>query len=155
MLRSFLLVLAAVLAGCAPSETDTTAAPATPATLPAMTVYKTPTCGCCTIWAERMADAGLEVETVDLPDLGQIKRDLGIPNSAASCHTATVGGYAIEGHVPADDVKRLLAEQPDARGLAVPGMPIGSPGMEVPGRPADAYDVLLVTDEGTSVFASH
>lgn len=161
MLRLLPLAALFVLTGCPSPESPTDPAPEPPtvaaeaAALPAMTVYKTPTCGCCSAWADRMAEAGFAVETVDLPDLSQVKRDLGIPPSAASCHTAVVGGYAVEGHVPAADVKRLLAEQPDARGLAVPGMPIGSPGMEVPGRPADAYDVLLVTDEGASVFASH
>jgi hypothetical protein len=125
------------------------------AELPAMTVYKTPTCGCCSVWAERMAEAGFPVETVDVADLTQTKQALGIPAGAASCHTAVVDGYAVEGHVPADDVKRLLAERPDAIGLAVPGMPIGSPGMEVPGRGADAYDVLLVRRGETSVYSSY
>ncbi len=161
MPRRIALAALLILAGCsggdsAPTADGVRAALTAAAERPVMTVYKTPTCGCCTAWAERMVDAGFEVETVDLPDLSAIKRDLGIPPGVASCHTATVGGYAIEGHVPASDVRRLLAEQPDAAGLSVPGMPIGSPGMEVPGRAPDNYDVLLVGRDGrTSVFASH
>jgi hypothetical protein len=160
-----LLALTLPLAACsggdappAPTEASPEAAGVvqTAATdLPPVTVYKSPTCGCCSAWAEHMEAAGFPVETVDVADLGAVKAEHGIPPQYGSCHTATVGGYAVEGHVPAEDVKRLLAERPAAAGLAVPGMPIGSPGMETPGRPAEAYDVLLVADGEASVFARH
>ena len=157
------LPLALLLAACSSDAPPPDARPAAPeatplaeAALPAVTVYKSPTCGCCTAWAEHMEAAGFPVETVDVDDLGAVKARHGIPPAYGSCHTATVGGYAVEGHVPAEDVKRLLAERPAAAGLAVPGMPIGSPGMETPGRPAEAYAVLLVSEDGgAAVFARH
>ncbi|MGI9414555.1 MAG: DUF411 domain-containing protein [Hyphomicrobiales bacterium] len=108
--------------------------------LPQMTVWKSPWCGCCTAWVQHMKDAGFKVEIKEVEDLGQVKRAAGIPEALQSCHTATVGGYAIEGHVPATDVKRLLTARPDIDGLAVPGMPSGSPGMENGQR--DPYDVV-------------
>ena len=118
-------------------------------------VYKTPTCGCCRAWVEHLRNAGFRVETVDRDDLTMVKSATGVPERLASCHTATVGGYVVEGHVPAEDIRRLLRERPTVAGLAVPGMPVGSPGMEVPGRPADRYDVLSFDRAGvTSVFAS-
>lgn len=126
------------------------------AQMPTVTVYKTPTCGCCGLWAEHMTEAGFEVKTVDVASLDDVKARLGVPNTLASCHTAVVGDYVVEGHVPAEDVERLLAEQPDATGLAVPGMPIGSPGMEVEGRQGEQYDVFLFTRDGrASVFSHH
>lgn len=121
---------------------------------PVVTVYKSPTCGCCTAWAEHMREAGFPVETVDVGDMSAVKRRYGIPPGLQSCHTAVVDGYAIEGHVPAEDVKRLLAEAPEAGGLAVPGMPIGSPGMEQ-GDTVEPYEVLLVDDGQATVFARH
>ena len=121
---------------------------------PVVTVYKSPTCGCCTAWAEHMREAGFPVETVDVGDMSAVKRRYGIPLGLQSCHTAVVDGYAIEGHVPAEDVKRLLAEAPEAGGLAVPGMPIGSPGMEQ-GDTVEPYEVLLVDDGQATVFARH
>ena len=124
-------------------------------TLPTVTVYKSPTCGCCSGWVEHMREEGFPVEAVDVTDISAVKEEYGIPPSLQSCHTAVVDGYLVEGHVPASDVKRLLAERPDAGGLALPGMPIGSPGMEVPGRPAESYEVLLVDNGETSVFAQH
>jgi hypothetical protein len=121
-----------------------------------VTVYKTPTCGCCRAWVDHLRDAGFHVETVDRDDLTMVKSANGVPERLASCHTATVGDYVVEGHVPAEDIRRLLRERPAVAGLAVPGMPVGSPGMEVPGRPADRYDVLSFDRAGvTSVFASH
>jgi hypothetical protein len=99
---------------------------------------------------------GFTVEEVAVDDLSTVKSQLGVPPQLEACHTATVGGYVIEGHVPAEDVKRLLAERPATRGLAVPGMPLGSPGMEVPGRNGDPYDVMSFDQKGeTIVFASH
>ncbi|MCE7031365.1 DUF411 domain-containing protein [Lysobacter sp. GX 14042] len=125
-------------------------------TRPLVVMHKSPTCGCCGKWAEHMQEAGFRVETRLADDMGLIKQRAGVPVDKASCHTAEVDGYFIEGHVPAADVKRLLAERPDARGLAVPGMPIGSPGMEVPGGAVQPYVVELVSgDGGTSTFAQH
>jgi hypothetical protein len=119
-----------------------------------VTVYKTPTCGCCGKWVEHMQHNGFEVESRDLQDLRMIKSMHGIPLSQQSCHTAMVDGYVVEGHVPAADVRRLLAERPDIRGLAVPGMPMGSPGMEGPRK--DAYQVITLPRQGASqIFARH
>lgn len=121
-----------------------------------MTVYKTPTCGCCSKWVDHMKAAGFPVEAVDTThaDLQNIKRAHGVPAHAASCHTAVVNGYVVEGHVPAEDVARMLRERPDIRGLAVPGMPMGSPGME--GPISQKYDVIAIGKNGEeSVWASH
>ena len=119
-------------------------------------VHKTPTCGCCGDWVEHMEQAGFDVTVYEVNDLSPIKEAVGLPFGLGSCHTAEIGGYFVEGHVPAADVKRLLAERPEARGLTVPGMPLGSPGMEVPSGRQDAYDVLLVHPDGsTNVYASH
>jgi hypothetical protein len=124
------------------------------ADLPKVEVYKSPTCGCCGKWADHMRQQGFEVTTHNVADMAAARKRLGMPGGVASCHTAVVGGYLIEGHVPAADVKRLLAEKPKAVGLAVPNMPNGSPGMESP-RPVP-YDVLLVQSNGSvRTFASH
>lgn len=121
---------------------------------PAITVYKTPTCGCCTKWVGHLREKGFEVQTTDLEDLRMIKSMSGVAPEQASCHTARVDGYVIEGHVPASDIKRLLAERPKAKGLTVPGMPLGSPGMEHPNP--QHYEVLLLDEAGnTRVFAEH
>ena len=118
-----------------------------------LTVYKSPTCGCCGKWIDHMKAAGFQVKVVDLDDLTEIKQASGVPMKLRTCHTAVVGNYAIEGHVPADVVKKLLAEKPAGAGIAVPGMPIGSPGMEV-GNQKDSYEVLLFDKTGkTTVFA--
>ena len=119
-----------------------------------VTVYKTPTCGCCTKWVGHLEENGFEVETKDLSNLGMIKSMAGVKPEHASCHTAQVGGYVVEGHVPAEDIKRLLSERPKVKGLTVPGMPHGSPGMET-GR-KDPYQVLTFDADGkTAVFAQH
>ncbi|MBK9078883.1 MAG: DUF411 domain-containing protein [Hyphomicrobium sp.] len=120
-------------------------------------VLRSPTCECCHAWVEHMKSNGFDLTMKDLPrsELNQQKARLGMGGKYASCHTAKIGGYVIEGHVPAADVQRLLETKPDAIGLSVPGMPIGSPGMEVDGR-QDAYDVLLVKKDGSSeVFTRH
>lgn len=115
-------------------------------------VYKSPTCGCCGKWVEHMQAAGYTVEVENRRDLAPIKAELGVPPALQSCHTARVGDYTIEGHVPADLVQRLLDEKPDIKGLAVPGMPMGSPGMEGPRK--DPYDVLAIGKDGrTKVYA--
>ena len=101
----------------------------------AVAVYKTPTCGCCGKWVEHMQANGFATTVTDLPDLAETKAKHGVPVSLQSCHTSVVGGYVIEGHVPAEDIRRLLREKPAILGLAAPGMPAGSPGMDVPTRP--------------------
>ena len=117
-----------------------------------MTVYKSPTCDCCRKWVEHVRENGFAVTVEDMGDVTPIKERYGVPRALTSCHTAVVGGYAIEGHVPADVIKKLLAERPAVAGLAVPGMPMGSPGMEGPRR--DRYQVLTFTRAGeTGVYA--
>lgn len=118
-------------------------------------VFKTPTCGCCAAWVDHLTGAGLDAvaSDVDQETLWSMKARAGISPNLSSCHTAFVDGYVIEGHVPAADVQQLRAERPDALGLTVPGMPIGSPGMEM-GNQRDAYDTLLVRRDGsTEIFA--
>jgi hypothetical protein len=118
---------------------------------PTITVYKTPTCGCCSSWVEHLREHGFEVETHDLNNLDQVKRRHGITRSLESCHTAEVDGYVVEGHVPADLIERMLRERPEIAGLAVPGMPMGSPGME--GHYTERYNVLAFDREGkTTIF---
>jgi hypothetical protein len=110
---------------------------------PRITVTKDPNCGCCSGWVAHLRQAGFEVDVRDVTDLNRVKARLGVPHDLAACHTAEVSGYVIEGHVPAAALRRFLGERPNARGLAVAGMPVGSPGMEVPGTPPDEYDVIL------------
>ncbi len=114
-----------------------------------ITVWKTPDCGCCHEWVAHLRKNGFEVLTHDVPDTAPIRQKLGLPVRYGSCHTASLGSYVVEGHVPAQELRRLLREKPKARGLAVPGMPVGSPGMEV-GNLRDAYDVLLVLPDGSA-----
>ena len=122
----------------------------------AITVYKDPSCGCCTKWVTHLSANGFAPAVKDRSDMDALKDSMGVPVALRSCHTAVVGKYVIEGHVPAADVKRLLATTPKGvLGLAAPGMPSGSPGMETPGR-ADKYDVVAFSAGGKShVFASH
>ncbi|MBX3447035.1 MAG: DUF411 domain-containing protein [Parvibaculaceae bacterium] len=124
------------------------------ATAETLDVYKTPWCGCCTAWVDHMREAGFAVRVTELDDLEPLKSAHGIPAELASCHTALIGGYAIEGHVPAADVIRLLKERPAAAGLAVPGMPMGSPGMEMDGH-TEPYDVVLFGPGTRTVFARY
>jgi hypothetical protein len=139
------LVLAASLALRAhPAEAD----------LQVIQVYKSPTCGCCQKWVDYVRSRGYTVTVSNVPNVSSVKRQLGVPSGVASCHTAVIGGYFIEGHVPAEDISRLIAEHPDIAGLALPGMPIGSPGME--GSNAQPYFVLAVQKDGKlTVFADH
>ena len=119
-------------------------------------VHKSASCGCCSAWIEHMRDAGFTVTSTDVDNVNAIKERVGVPLGKGSCHTAEVGGYFIEGHVPAGDVRRLLAERPDAKGLVVPGMPAGSPGMQMPDGRTQPYTVELVHEDGsTSEFARH
>jgi hypothetical protein len=131
--RMMLTLSAAAAAGLA---TGAHAAPK-----PVIKVSKDPNCGCCTGWVEHLHSSGFTATVVDAPDMQAVKQRLGVPAELASCHTAEIAGYVIEGHVPASAINRLLAEKPQARGLAVPGMPIGSPGME--GGTPEPYEVIL------------
>jgi hypothetical protein len=118
-------------------------------------VYKRTTCNCCTKWVSHLKQAGFRVEVRNESDLGAHQNALGVPKPLRACHTAVVGGYLVEGHVPASDIRRLLSEKPQARGIAVPGMPIGSPGMEQDDR-RDPYVTLLFQPDGQStIFAEH
>lgn len=122
----------------------------------AMTVYRDPSCGCCEAWAGIARNAGHQVELIDHPDMAAIKRQYGVPDELLSCHTTIVGGFAVEGHVPLGDVDRLLKERPaGVKGLAVSGMPRGSPGMEMPDGSRDRFQVLAFDASGrTSVFSA-
>lgn len=134
-----------------------TGAFARPPALPALQVWKDPNCGCCKDWVELMRADGFQVQVFDTGNTA-VRQRLGLPAKYGSCHTALVGGYVVEGHVAASEIRRLLAEKPEAIGLAVPGMPVGSPGMDGPvyGDRRDAYDVLLVQRDGSSrVFQHH
>ena len=118
-------------------------------------VYKSPTCGCCTDWVDHLENNGFEVEVTETHDMNRVKMEAGLSPNLASCHTAFVGDYVIEGHVPADDIHRLIADAPKARGLAVPGMPAGSPGMEMGDR-KDHYQVLMFNANGqTKVYSEY
>src|SRR3990172_4087981 len=125
------------------------------AELPTVEVYKTLSCGCCGFWVEHMQKSGFKVKVHNVRDVTPVRENFGVPDAMASCHTAVVGGYSIEGHVPAADVKRLLRERPKAAGIAVPGMVQGSPGMEQ-GRGKDPYNVVLFNASGrTTIFSAH
>ncbi len=122
---------------------------------PTVTVYKSATCGCCDAWVMHLEENGFKVQTRNVENMAPYKKQANVPYGASSCHTAFVGGYAVEGHVPAADIKGMLTEKPAIRGLAVPGMPMGSPGMEY-GDSKDPYNTISYTKSGqTSVFASH
>ena len=129
----------------------------TPKGAASMVVYKSPTCGCCSLWADHVRAAGfhVEVQTVSDEKLRAVSSEGGVTNDLGSCHTAKIGGYTIEGHVPASDIQRLLKEKPPVAGLAVPGMPMGSPGMEQGGR-KDPFNTISFTKDGKkTVFAKH
>lgn len=125
--------------------------PVASAAAPVIEVYKTATCGCCTAWIKHLESNGFSVRAHNVDDPGVERAKGGIPEKYGSCHTARVGKYTVEGHVPAADIKRLLASKENAAGLSVPGMPMGSPGMEGPQR--DAYDVLLIKDGKATVYS--
>jgi hypothetical protein len=118
------------------------------AALPTIEVYKSESCGCCISWVEHLRANGFTVKVSNVANPSDYREKFGVPDALGSCHTGLVQGYALEGHVPAREIKRLLAERPKAKGLAVPGMPVGSPGMEVEGRGSDAYDVVLIHADG-------
>ncbi len=138
----------ALTTGAAP--VSTAAAPKKPT----ITVYKDASCGCCKSWVEHLIKHGYRVDAKDTPDMAEVKRALGVPDALKACHTGVVGGYLIEGHVPAAEIARLLKEKPKVAGLAVPGMPMGSPGME--GPRTQHYQVLSFDKTGkTKIFASY
>ncbi len=125
-----------------------------PAEITKVTVYKSASCGCCKDWIRHLQANGFAVEAYNVQDLAETKRQNGVSPQLGSCHTARVGGYVVEGHVPARDIKRLLAEKPAVAGLAVPGMPAGAPGMD--GRRKDPYNVYAFNRDGsTSVYARY
>ncbi len=129
---SALLALAACGQSAAPPASAVSETANVRGDLPPITVYKTATCSCCKAWVNHLREAGFPVEARDVANLGPIKERVGVPHGMGSCHTAEVGGYFVEGHVPAEDIKRLLAQHQSAKGLVVPAMPVGSPGMEHP-----------------------
>ena len=146
-LRPLLAFFVALLLAC----------PALAAAEGSVEVWKSATCQCCGNWVKHLEANGfaVSVNAADPSMLDRIKRQSGIGEDLAACHTAKIGGYVIEGHVPAPDIKRLVAERPDALGLTVPGMPVGSPGMEQ-GAETEPYDVLLIKKDGTTeIFARH
>lgn len=150
--RSLLIGVAALSAGAVAAAL----LPASPSSVnEEMAVYKSPACGCCAAWVKHVQDAGFRVRVVARNDLSPIREKLGAPPELASCHIAVIDGYVVEGHVPADAIKRLLAERPDAVGIFAPGMPLGSPGMESP-YGSDPFDVILLRRSGgRAVFASY
>jgi hypothetical protein len=123
--------------------------------VPRIVVSKDPTCGCCTGWVDHLRKEGFTAEVIETPEITRVKARLGVPDDLASCHTAGIGGYVIEGHVPAAAIRRLLAEKPSGKGLAVPGMPMGSPGMEMGGMAPDTYEVVLFGPSGRKTFAGY
>lgn len=142
----FLILAFILLAACSGSQ---------PADAPRVTVYKSPSCQCCSQWVEHLREHGFVAQVESERNLAAVRERLGVPVKLAACHTGVVGDYLIEGHVPASDIQRLLQERPKARGLTVPGMPIGSPGMEQGDR-RQPYATLLFREDGqTSVFARH
>jgi hypothetical protein len=150
-MRNVSTLTAALLAlGMSVIQAQTTAPPASKTA----TVYKQVGCGCCSIWAQQLQKLGFKVSTMEVPDLARIKTTYGVPAAAHTCHTALIDGYVFEGHVPLDLVQKVLKDRPtNIAGLAVPGMPIGSPGMEM-GSQKDAYDVVAFDRDGrTSVYA--
>lgn len=124
-------------------------------TLPKITVTRDPNCGCCGNWVAHVKAAGFPVDVIEAADVMPLKARLGVPDALMSCHTAEIGGYVVEGHVPAEAIKRLLAERPRATGIAVADMPVGSPGMEVPGQPPEAYEVVIFSAGRQHVFARY
>lgn len=139
----------------APSSLHATAPIPTNPDLPVITVWKDPTCGCCAGWVDHLRAAGYPVQVEEVADLAAVKRERGVAPELQSCHTALVEGYTVEGHVPVADIERLLKERPQIVGIAAPGMPVGSPGMEM-GNQHDRYDVVAIERDGkTHVWATH
>jgi len=152
-LTAIALTAACISADAAPSESDAELAMATvDQSLPTVVVYKTETCGCCNGWVEHMRAAGFQVDARNVRDIMSVKAEAGVPGPMVTCHTAMIDGYVVEGHVPAQYIKQMLAEHPDIAGIGVPGMPQGSPGMEGPSP--QPYQVLAFDHDGNvSVYA--
>jgi hypothetical protein len=167
MIKSgFAIVMAFAVLACSKDETkvadaslsvsatqrgEATATPSVP--LVPIKVYKTPTCGCCKAWVQHLEENGFKVEVMDMPDLSSVKAKYGVKPEMQACHTAVVGNYVVEGHVPADLILQMINERPAIRGIAVPGMPMGSPGMEAGGA-KESYAVLSFDSTGkSSVYA--
>jgi hypothetical protein len=152
------LLAAVLLAGCAAPANDQAAAEQTlgDQAVREMVVYSSPACGCCSDWVGYVEEHGYTVVVENVQDIAVVKEEHNIPQSAWSCHTALVDGYIVEGHVPMEDIERLLAERPDVAGIAVPGMPVGSPGMEVPGTEPQPFAVVTFDAAGnTEVYSTH
>ena len=143
-------ILTALAAGAAAAALPALAANK----LPLVEIFKSPTCGCCGAWVDHLKDAGFPVKVVEVDDTTVTRKRYGLPDKFGSCHTGIVNGYVVEGHVPATEIKRLLASKPSAIGLAVPGMPVGSPGMEYGDR-RDPYDVYLIDKSGRETVFAH
>ena len=142
-----------ILAGLAATSALASSTALAQTTLPKIVVTKDPNCGCCSGWVDHLRASGFVAEVIEDAALNRTKVRLGVPRDLASCHTGEIAGYLIEGHVPASAIKRLLFERPQAKGLAVPGMPVGSPGMEVDGMEPETYQVILFGPSGQQTFA--
>jgi hypothetical protein len=154
IIRTAAVVCAMAVVSHVDAAAQADAAAARPHSGVAITVYKNASCGCCQNWVEHLRQHGFHVVTHDVSDTQPVKAEHGVPSALASCHTALVAGYFIEGHVPADVIQQLIDERPPVVGLAVPGMPIGSPGMEMEGREPQPYEILAFMRDGTTtVFA--
>jgi hypothetical protein len=152
------LLAAVLLAGCAAPSNEPAAAEQTMGeqAVREMVVYRAPTCGCCGDWVSYVEEHGYTVTVEDVQDIAVVKEEHNIPQSAWSCHTALVDGYVVEGHVPIEDIERLLSERPDVAGIAVPGMPVGSPGMEVAGAEPQPFAVMTFDAAGnTELYSTH
>ncbi|GEO18513.1 DUF411 domain-containing protein [Microvirga aerophila] len=144
-----------VLAGLAASALLAHRHAAVAQPLPRISVSKDPTCGCCTGWVTHLRQSGFMADVIETSEIDRVKVRLGVPQDLASCHTAEIGGYVIEGHVPADAIRHLLVERPAGKGLAVAGMPMGSPGMEMEGMAPETYKVVLFGPAGRRTFARY
>ena len=156
MRRLLQLTAVAFLAACGNADaapaSEVELAAAVDQSLPTVVVYKTETCGCCNGWVEHMRAAGFQVDARNVRDIMSVKMEAGVPGAMVTCHTALVDGYVVEGHVPAEYIKQMLADHPDIAGIGVPGMPVGSPGMEGPNP--QPYQVLAFNHDGNvSVYA--
>ncbi len=150
-----LLLITTALSACS-EKTPQTEANMESSTPHQITVYKSPTCGCCTDWEDHLTMEGFEVTSIERNNMNPIKEKFGVKRNLASCHTGIIDGYVIEGHVPASDIKRLLAERPKIAGLTAPGMPKESPGMQPHAEKPKNYDVLSFDESGkTEVFTSY
>jgi hypothetical protein len=154
-MNTMLMTRRSLVAGLATSALLAYSRPSRSQDLPKIVVSKDPTCGCCTGWVDHLRQAGFTADVIETSEINRVKVRLGVPQDLASCHTAETGGYVIEGHVPADAIKRLLAENPVGKGLAVAGMPLGSPGMEMEGMAPETYEVVLFGPSVRETFARY